>query len=64
MPSQKRAHIDGEYSDEEAERRTTDALRHALTTPHKPQRELVRKKRRVLSMGPKIAPKAPEGGEA
>jgi hypothetical protein len=56
-----------EFSEEEAERRATDALRRALTTPYKPQRELVGKKRRVLSRGkrgPKSAPKEPEGGAA
>jgi hypothetical protein len=59
---------DAMYSDEEAERRATDALRRALTTPYKPQRELVGKKGRILSKQkserPKSAPKAPEGGEA
>jgi hypothetical protein len=57
-----------QYSDEEAERRATDALRRAMTTPYKPQSELVGKKRRVLSNGngkpSKSVPKAPEGGEA
>jgi hypothetical protein len=55
------------YSDEESERRAIEALRRALTTPYKPQRELVGKKKRVTSArmdGPKTAPKAPEGGEA
>jgi hypothetical protein len=49
-----------QYSDEEAERRATEALRRALITPHKPQRELVGKKKRV----PTSAPKAPKGGGA
>ena len=31
------------YDDKEAERRATDALRRALTTPYKPQREMVGK---------------------
>jgi hypothetical protein len=56
-----------EFSDEEVERRATEALRRALTTPYKPQSELVGKKRRVLSESkrkPKIAPKAPKGDEA
>jgi hypothetical protein len=56
-----------EYSDEEAARRATDALRRALTTPYKPQRELVGKRRWVISKDkrkPKSAPKAREGGEA
>jgi hypothetical protein len=53
-----------EFSDEEAERRATEALRRALTTPYKPQRELVGKKKRVLSERkerPKSAPKEPKG---
>jgi hypothetical protein len=35
-----------EFSDKEAERRATDALRRALTTPYKPQREMIGKSRR------------------
>ncbi len=38
-----------QLSDDEAERRATEALRRALTTPYKPQRELVGKKKRVIS---------------
>ncbi len=56
-----------EFSDEETERRATEALRRALTTPYTPQRELIGKKRRVLSGGKKAlksAPKGPEGGAA
>jgi hypothetical protein len=35
---------DGEqYSDEEAARRATEALRRSLTMPHKPQKEMVGK---------------------
>jgi hypothetical protein len=34
---------DDQYSDEETERRATEALRRALTTPPKPQKELVGK---------------------
>jgi hypothetical protein len=34
---------DDQYSDEQAERRATEALRRALTTPYKPQREMVGK---------------------
>jgi hypothetical protein len=30
-----------QYSDEETERRATEALRRALTTPPKPQKEMV-----------------------
>jgi hypothetical protein len=59
---------DEEFSDEEAERRATEALRRALTTPYKPQRDLVGKKKRVPSkgkqIGPKTAPKGQEGGGA
>lgn len=32
-----------QYSDKETERRATDALRRALTTPYKPQGEMVGK---------------------
>jgi hypothetical protein len=32
-----------QYSDEETERRATEALRRSLTTPPKPQREMVGK---------------------
>jgi hypothetical protein len=38
---------DDQYSDEEAERRATEALRRSLTTPHKPQKELVGKTERA-----------------
>jgi hypothetical protein len=34
---------DDQYSDEETERRATEALRRALTTPPKPQKEMVGK---------------------
>jgi hypothetical protein len=53
---------DDQYSDEETERRATEALRRALTTPPKPQKELVgkteraKKARRKRSV--KSAPKA------
>jgi hypothetical protein len=48
---------DDQYSDEETERRATEALRRALTTPPKPQKEMVgkvgrprpKRKRRVKS---------------
>jgi hypothetical protein len=33
----------GQYSDKEAKRRATDALRRALTTPYKPQGDMVGK---------------------
>jgi hypothetical protein len=34
---------DDQYSDEATERRATEALRRALTTPPKPQKEMVGK---------------------
>ncbi len=34
---------DGQYSDQEAARRMDDALRRALSTPHKPHKEMKRK---------------------
>jgi hypothetical protein len=34
---------DEQYSDEETERRATEALRRSLTTPPKPQKEMVGK---------------------
>jgi hypothetical protein len=34
---------DGKYSDEETERRATEALRRSLTSPPKPQKEMVGK---------------------
>jgi len=39
---------DEQYSDNEAERRATDALRRALTTPYKPQSDMVGKVGRSL----------------
>jgi hypothetical protein len=38
---------DESYSDEETERRATDALRRALTTPYKPQKAYVGKTKRA-----------------
>jgi hypothetical protein len=38
---------DDQYSDEETERRATEALRRALTTPPKPQKEMVGKTERA-----------------
>jgi hypothetical protein len=38
-----RASENEQYSDEEAERRATEALRRTLATPYKPQREMVGK---------------------
>jgi len=34
-----------ELSDQEAERRATDALRRALATPYRPQKEMVGKRK-------------------
>ena len=45
---------DNSYTDAEAERRATDALRRALSTPYKPQREMVGK----VGRPPKPQPKA------
>jgi hypothetical protein len=42
-----RTKTDDQYSDEETERRATEALRRALTTPAKPQKELVGKTERA-----------------
>jgi hypothetical protein len=46
---------DEQYSDEEAERRATDALRRTLATPYKPHKELVGKvgRKRAAKDGPK-----------
>jgi hypothetical protein len=50
---------DDRYSDEETERRATEALRRALTTPPKPQKEMVGKVGRTKRKRPvKSAPKA------
>jgi hypothetical protein len=42
-----------QYDDAETERRATDALRRALTTPYKPQKEMVGK-------GGRPSPKKPQ----
>jgi hypothetical protein len=51
---------DDQYSDEEAERRATEALRRSLMSPPKPQKEMVgkvgrpkAKRKRPLKSGPK-----------
>jgi hypothetical protein len=52
---------DDQYSDEETERRATAALRRALSTPPKPQREMVGKVGRAKpkrKRSVKSAPKA------
>jgi hypothetical protein len=41
---------DDQYSDEETERRATEGLRRALTTPYKPQKALVGKTKRARTM--------------
>jgi hypothetical protein len=46
------------YSDEEAERRATEALRRSLTAPYKPQRELVGKGRPAARKPSKSVKKA------
>jgi hypothetical protein len=45
---------DDQYSDEEAARRATEALRRSLTMPHKPQKEMIGKVGRAKS------PRAPK----
>jgi hypothetical protein len=51
---------DDQYSDEETERRATEALRRSLTSPPKPQKEMVgkvgrakAKRKRPLKSAPK-----------
>lgn len=51
---------DEQYSDEEAARRATEALRRSLATPHKTQKEMVGKVGRAKApraTKPKSAPK-------
>jgi hypothetical protein len=49
------------YSDEETERRATEALRRTLTTPYKPQKEMVGKVGKASARLRKVTdrPKAP-----
>jgi hypothetical protein len=53
---------DEQYSDEEAERRATEALRRSLTTPHKSHKDMIGKVGRTQSKRgttrSKSAPKA------
>jgi hypothetical protein len=52
---------DDKYSDEETERRATEALRRSLTSPPKPQKEMVGKVGRAKAKRKrpvKTAPKA------
>ena len=44
---------DDQYSDEETERRATDALRRSLTTPHTPQKAMVGKVGAPYRSGPR-----------
>jgi hypothetical protein len=60
----KRTEPEQNFSREEAERRATETLRRALTTPYKPQRELVGKKKRLLSKSSKSALREPGDGGA
>jgi hypothetical protein len=48
-----------EYSDEEAERRFHEAIRRAVTTPHKPQEDFVGKTPRARAMARKRNAKNP-----
>ena len=43
LPSMSGQKDDDQYSDEETERRATEALRRALTTPHTPQKDMIGK---------------------
>ena len=43
---------DDQYSDEEAQDRANAAMRHALMTPYKPQREMVGKVRTPAKLKP------------
>jgi len=61
-PMSETGKADQEFSHAEVQRRATAALRRALTTPYKPQRELVGTKKRVdlRTKGAKGPPKSPE----
>jgi hypothetical protein len=47
-----------QYSEEEAARRFKEAIQRAVTTPHKPQKELVGKTLRAKTMARRRAAKA------
>ena len=49
-----------DYSDEEAERRATEALRRALTSPPKPQKEMVGKVGRAKPKRKRLIKSAPK----
>jgi hypothetical protein len=53
---------DEQYSDEEAERRAREALRRTLTTPPKPQKELVGKSSKRTTRRHSKERGSPEGG--
>ena len=50
MPRQRREKDDTEYTPEEAERRFHEAIRRAVTTPHKPLKEFIGTTDRARSM--------------
>ena len=47
-----------EYSDEETQRRATEALRRALTTPYQPQRDVAEKAKKARKRKAKGSPKS------
>jgi hypothetical protein len=51
---------DDQYSDEETERRATEALRRSLTSPPKPQKEMVGKVGRPKAKGKRPIRSAPK----
>jgi hypothetical protein len=51
---------DDQYSDEETERRATEALRRALTSPPKPQKEMVGKVGRAKAKRKRSIKSAPK----
>jgi hypothetical protein len=48
-----------EFTDEEIERRATDALRRALTTPYEPQKIVAKKAKQARKRKAKGSPKSP-----
>jgi hypothetical protein len=55
-----RSQDDDSYSDEETERRATEALRRSLTTPPKPQKEMVGKVGRAKAKRKRQVKSAPK----
>jgi hypothetical protein len=47
-----------EYTDEETERRATEALRRALTTPYQPQKIVAKKAKQARKRKAKGSPKS------